>query len=226
VSRSGQTPESIRSDFDRIALLSEEGWNHSAHYHEFLLAQVPERCRRALEIGCGTGRFSRLLAGRAERVLALDLSPQMVRLARERSAAYPNVEFVNADVETFHLGENQFDCVATVTTLHHLSAESILGKIREALKPGGVFVCLDLYQRSSAADLLFDGVALPASAMLRLLKNGRLRPPKEAREAFAEHGKTDSYLTLPQVERVCAGLMPGAKVRRHLFCRYSIVWKK
>ena len=226
MSRPRQKPESIRSDFDRIALLSEEGWNHNARYHERLLGQVPARCRRALEIGCGTGQFSRLLAGRAERVLALDLSPQMVRLARERSAAYPNVEFVNADVETYHLAENQFDCVATLTTLHHLSAESIFKKIRKTLRPGGVFVCLDLYRRSGLGDLLLDGVAYPAGIILALLKSGRPGPPREVRDAYAEHGRTDAYLTLPQVRRVCESIMPGAVVSRHLFWRYSIVWKK
>lgn len=226
MSGSRQTTESIRSDFDRIALLSEEEWNHNARYHEYLLGHVPERCRQALEIGCGTGQFSRLLAGRAERVLALDLSPQMVRLARERSTAYPNVEFVNADVEAYQLPESHFDCVATLTTLHHLSAESIFKKIRKTLKPGGVFVCLDLYRRSNLGELLLDGVALPAGVLLKLLQTGRLRPPREVRDAYAEHGRTDTYLTLPQVERVCAGIMPGAEVRRHLFWRYSIVWKK
>lgn len=96
--QSRQTPESIQSDFDRIALLPDEEWDHNAHYHEYLLGQMPERCRRVLEIGCGTGEFSRLLAGRAERVLAIDLSPRMIRLARERSKLYPNVEFVSGDV--------------------------------------------------------------------------------------------------------------------------------
>jgi len=94
------------------------------------------------------------------------------------------------------------------------------------LKPGGVFVCLDLYQRSTLTDLLFDGVAYPASIFLRLIKTGRPRPAREVREAYAEHEKTDTYLTLPQIERTCADILPGALVRRHLFWRYSIVWKK
>lgn len=226
LSRSRQTLETIQSDFDRIALLSDEHWDHNAHYHEYLLAQIPARCRHILEIGCGTGGFSRLLAGRAEKVLAIDLSPQMIRLAGERSKLYPNIDFVAADVLTHHLADEQFDCIATLTTIHHLPVETILRKIREALKPGGVFVCLDLYRRSNLSDLLFDGVAYPANLLLTLIKTGKPRPPREVREAYAEHGKTDSYLTLPQIERVCADILPGALVSRHLFWRYSIVWKK
>jgi ubiquinone/menaquinone biosynthesis C-methylase UbiE len=149
VGQSGQTLESIRSDFDRIALLPDESWDHNAHYHRHLLARLPERCRRILEIGCGTGEFSRLLARRADQVLALDLSPQMIRLARERSTLHPNIDFVAGDVMACEFADNQFDCIATLTTLHHLPAEILLRKIKRALKPGGTFVCLDLYRRSN-----------------------------------------------------------------------------
>jgi ubiquinone/menaquinone biosynthesis C-methylase UbiE len=224
--QSGQTLASIQFDFDRIALLADENWNHNAHYHRYLLAQIPERCQNILEIGCGTGQFSRLLAGRAAKVLAIDLSPQMIRLAQERSNLYPNIDFVKGDVMTYHLPANQFDCIATLTTLHHLPTEPILRTINKALKPGGLFVCLDLYQRSNLRDLLFDGVAYPANLFLRLIKTGRPRPSGKVREAYAAHAKTDTYLTWPQIEQICADILPGALVRRHLFWRYSIIWKK
>ena len=226
MSQSNQTPESIRSDFDRIALLSAADGDHNERYQDYLLGHLPEQCRHALEIGCGVGSFSRLLARRAERVLAVDLSPQMIRLARERSGPYPNIDFVAGDVMDYQLPAGRFDCVATIATLHHLPTEPALRKIRKALKPGGVFVCLDLYRRSRLSDLLFDGVAYPASLFLRLVTTGKARPPREMREAYAEHGKTDHYLTLPQVEQMCARILPGALVRRHLFWRYSVVWKK
>jgi ubiquinone/menaquinone biosynthesis C-methylase UbiE len=222
-----QTPESIQSDFDLIASLSDETtWDHNAHYHGHLLGQMPERCGQILEIGCGTGEFSRLLAERAGKVLAIDLSTQMIRLAQERSRFHPNIDFVKGDVMTYQFPDNRFDCIATITTLHHLPIEFIMRKVRKALKPGGIFVCLDLYQRSNLRDLVFDGVAYPANLFLRLIKTGRPRPSREVREAYAEHGKTDTYLTLPQIKQICADTLPGAIVRRHLFWRYSIIWKK
>ena len=226
MSQSRQTLESIQSDFDRIALLSNEDWNHNAQYHRYLMNRIPDQCRHILEIGCGTGEFSRLLAGRAEGVLAIDLSPQMIRLARESSKLYPNIDFVTGDVMTSHLPDNQFDCIATLTTLHHLPIETILRKISKALKPGGIFVCLDLYQRSNLSDWFFDSLAYPANLFLTLIKTGKPRPSREVREAYAEHGKTDTYLTLPQIAQICADILPGALVSRHLFWRYSIIWKK
>jgi ubiquinone/menaquinone biosynthesis C-methylase UbiE len=226
ISPTTQTSESIRADFDRIALLEGGCWDHNAHYHEYLMRHLPRKCGRVLEIGCGAGSFSRRLARRAERVTAIDLSPQMIRLARERAKEFPNIDFVNADAMTYSCAAHQFDAVATLTTLHHLPMEDILRKISRALRPGGVFLCLDLYRRSSLSDALLDGAAFPASLLLNLIKNGSLRPPKEIREAYAEHGKTDAYLTLPEIERICARRLAGAQIKRHLFWRYSIVWKK
>jgi hypothetical protein len=46
------------------------------------------------------------------------------------------------------------------------------------------------------------------------------------REAWEEHGRGDTYASLNQVRQVCAGLLPGAKIKKHLLWRYSIVWKK
>ena len=226
MSQAEQTLESIQSDFDRIALLADETWNHNAHYHRYLINQIPVRCRQILEIGCGTGEFSRLLAERAEKVLAIDLSPQMIRFAKERSKLCPNIDFIEGDVMTYELPDNQFDCIATLTTLHHLPMTGILKKIKSALKPGGVFICLDLYQRSNLTDLLFDTTAYPASLFLRLVKTGKLKQSKEVREAYARHGKTDTYLTLSKIKQICARVLPGAILNRRLFWRYSVIWKK
>jgi hypothetical protein len=55
-------PAVIREDFDRIARLSGDSWNHNTQYHPFLLRQLPSRMRAALDIGCGAGAFSRLVA--------------------------------------------------------------------------------------------------------------------------------------------------------------------
>ena len=58
----------IRSDFERIAALPTAGPDHNAVYHRHLLSHVPRTCERALDAGCGTGSFARLLADRAARV--------------------------------------------------------------------------------------------------------------------------------------------------------------
>ncbi len=221
------TPMStIRSDFDRIASLSDPGWNHNNAYHAFLLRALPAYCPHALEIGCGAGAFARLLAARSGRVLALDLSPRMIQAAHEASSQYPNIDFQVADALTWDFPAGRFDAIATITTLHHLPLETMLSKMKGALKAGGVLVVLDLFKAVWPADLLTAALALPASVALAALKNGRLRPSPAARAAWDEHSRHDSYLTMAEVRRCCAQILPGARVTKHLFWRYSIVWTK
>jgi ubiquinone/menaquinone biosynthesis C-methylase UbiE len=216
----------IRTDFDRIALLSRDGWAHNDHYHDFLLRQLPPHCTYALDIGCGTGAFSRLLASRSDRVLALDLSPQMIRIAKERSEKYPSIDFQVADAMVWEFPTEQFDCVASIATLHHLPIEETLLKMKGALRINGTLIILDLFEAEGLSDALTSTLAVPAHIILRLIKTGHLREPREVRQAWAEHGRSDSYPTLSQIRRVCASVLPGAKVRKHLLWRYSIVWKK
>lgn len=223
----GTEPTSnIRADFDRIALVSSGGWDHNGHYHSFLLRHVPAHCEAALDIGCGTGTFSRLLAERARRVIALDLSPRMIEVARERSRRHPNIEYQVADARTWEFPDGRFDCVASIAAMHHLPLEEMLLQIKGALRVGGVLVILDLCESVGLGDFLIDAVAVPVSIALRLVKSGRLRTPREVREAWAEHGQRDVYSSLATVRQVCSRALPGAEVRRHLLWRYSIVWRK
>src|SRR5688572_7411897 len=92
---------SIEADFDRLALLDDEGWTSNNHHHNFILKYVPQNCENAIEIGCGTGAFARLLARRSKRVVALDLSSEMIRVARARSSEFDNLEFQVAHAMTW-----------------------------------------------------------------------------------------------------------------------------
>lgn len=216
----------IQTDFDRLALLSRDGWDHNSHYGDFLLKHIPQDCESALEIGCGTGAFARLMAKRAGRVLALDLSPQMIQIARKRSREYTNIDFRVANVLEWKFPAGQFDCAASIATLHHLPMEEMLTKMKSALKANGTLLVLDLFQGEGLPDVLRSTLAVPVSTTLKLIKTGLVRPSRAEREAWAEHGQRDVYLTMSQVRKICADVLPGAQVRKHLLWRYSIVWKK
>jgi SAM-dependent methyltransferase len=216
----------IQTDFDRIALVSPDGSLHNNHYHNFLLRQLPPKCEHALEIGCGKGEFSRRLAKASRRVLALDLSPVMIRIARERSAHLSNIDFQIADVLTYDLLPEGFDCIASIATLHHLPLREILLRMKAALNPGGVLLILDLFEPEGMVDALLNPLAVLVSGTLRLIHHGRLLPRREARAAWAAHEAHDIYPTVREVRALCAEALPGAKVRKHLLWRYSVVWEK
>lgn len=218
----------IRSEFDRIALLAgyDEGWTQNNHYHNFLLQHFPHGCRQALEIGCGTGAFSRLMAARSERVLALDLSPEMIRIARERSAKFSNIDYCVADVVERQFPAEEFDCIATIATLHHMPLALMLSKMERALKPNGVILILDLFEPKGFYENLMNVTAMPFGFGIRVFKRRQLRPPAAVRAVWAEHARHDSFPTMSEVRELCAKILPGASVRKHLLWRYSVVWKK
>jgi SAM-dependent methyltransferase len=121
----------IQTDFDRIALVSgasPDGSLQNIHYHHFLLRHLPPNCERALEIGCGKGEFSRRLAAASQSVLALDLSPEMIRIARANSNQLSNLEFQLADVMSYDLPPEHFDCVRPLRRCIICRCERFLGK--------------------------------------------------------------------------------------------------
>ena len=216
----------IQEDFDTIASLGCEGWGHNSHYHDFLLRYVPIGCDRALDIGCGSGAFTRLLADRANHVLGLDLSPGMVDSARERSGDYSNIDYEVADVTAWEFPVMAFDCITSIATMHHLPMHEILTKCGRALRPNGILLVLDLYQWESILEYLSDVLAVPVSLGFKLLKTGHSRKPDAVREAWARHGPHDEYLTLRELREICDDVLPGARVRWCLLWRYSLVFQK
>lgn len=216
----------IREEFDRIALLTERHGSASDIYRNYLIQQLPPRFEKVLEIGCGTGEFTRLLASRAQSVVALDLSTQMIRLAKSQSANYQNIEYVLGDVMCLPLPAEAYDCIVSMATLHHLPLGAALLKMKDALRPNGALIIHDLVAAAGLVDMVTSALASPVSVARRFWKTGRMRAPREVREAWAEHGKGEVYLTLAEVREMCRQYLPGARIQRHLLWRYTVVWYK
>lgn len=101
-----------------------------------------------LDLACGEGFYSRLfrLSG-ASRVVGVDLSEEMIRLARASEAEQPlDIEYVAADALAFRPAE-AFDVVAAAYLLNYADTEAKLSAmyrtIAAALKPGGCFVSVN-----------------------------------------------------------------------------------
>lgn len=211
----------VRADFDRIARLSPPSAATDA-LTRWLLGHLPARCEDVLEVGCGTGEATRVAAARAARVVALDLSPEMVRMARSRSAGLPNVAYHVADATTWDYPEAGFDAVISIATLHHLPLETTIAAWARTLRPGGVLLILDLLDRSSPRYLPLNALALLSAGWLRLRGAGSTA----LRRAYREHGRHDVYLRPREARARFARLLPGARVTHHLRWRYSVVWRK
>lgn len=192
------------------------GWNHNIAYHGRILRSLPVPCSRALDIGCGEGTLTRLLAPHCGTVTGIDLDPEVIAIAASHPASPPNTTFVQGDAMSYPFPQASFDFIAVVATLHHLPLEAALKRFKSLLAPGGVLAILGLYRAHTVADHLYAAAALPASRLLRTVRpwagvKVRIREPHE---------------NLAVIRAGASSLLPGSILRRHLFFRYTLLWQK
>jgi SAM-dependent methyltransferase len=95
-----------------------------------------------VEIGCGIGRMTRAIAARVDRVIALDVSEEMLARAREHNPGLANVEWMLGDgVSLREIADGSVDACISFVVLQHIPDPKItLGYVREmgrVLRPGG-----------------------------------------------------------------------------------------
>jgi SAM-dependent methyltransferase len=138
-------PEETGSHYDRIALLWQGRLRDSTYGVAALerAVQFVELKSSALDVGCGSsGRFIEVLIQRGFMYTGLDISAEMISLARQR---HPEVTFHAADICTWQFPERYDLIVAWDSTFHLPLAEQkpVLKKMCDGLNPHGVllFTC-------------------------------------------------------------------------------------
>ncbi|MFJ3199060.1 class I SAM-dependent methyltransferase [Streptomyces sp. NPDC086989] len=196
-------------------------WDHNAHYHRWILRQLPARFGRALDVGSGSGDLARLLAGRAGAVDAVDADAAIVARARELTAPGAAVTFCVADAMT-ELPPGPYDVITCVATLHHLPFGGALRLLRRHLAPGGTLVVVGLAQAQTPGDHLLGAAAIPLNAALGWIRNkGRTAPRPPSMTAPTRQAD----MGFRAVVREARAVLPGARLRRRLFWRYTLVWR-
>jgi SAM-dependent methyltransferase len=89
-----------------------------------------------LELGCGTGYFTRELARSGADIIAIDVSPELLEIARTNCSA-PNVRYEIQNAYELNYPDDIFDSVVGSSVLHHLEIEKASCEIYRVLKPGG-----------------------------------------------------------------------------------------
>ncbi|MFF0308514.1 class I SAM-dependent methyltransferase [Streptosporangium sp. NPDC004379] len=196
-------------------------WSHNDHYGRWVAAQVAScGARHVLDVGCGTGNLAALLRRRAATVTGLEPDPATARIAAERFAHDPAVTIVH----TGFAGrdpQRRWDAVTLVAVLHHLPLVPTLRELRGCLAPGGRLVVVGCHREAGPADLITALPAMVANPIMGLVKH----PARaDAPPLHMTAPTVDPQETLADIRAAVAGELPGARIRRRLFWRYTLVY--
>lgn len=130
------TAESFGFEWSRFSEMYSE-WE--SNFREYMQPHEPEffQGKRVLDAGCGSGRHAYYAATYGADVWAVDLGPA-VEVARRNTAAFNNVNVVQADLYQLPFATESFDFIYSIGVLHHLpDPEAAFRNLLRFLKPGG-----------------------------------------------------------------------------------------
>lgn len=111
------------------------------HWHRYHFAAPLVRGRDVLDVACGEGYGSALLAQSARSVAGVDLAVAAIDHARTRYAGRSNLEFRAADCTALPFPDASFDAVVSFETVEHIAAQdAFVDEVRRVLRPDGLFV--------------------------------------------------------------------------------------
>jgi len=154
-----------------------------------------------LELGCGTGSTALRLAASTRRMMATDVSKEMIAIAREKQSAqldspdFSRLRFGVADAESAALGSASHDVVMAFNVLHLVSDLDVaIQAILDTLKPGGLFIS----KTPCVAEMnpLITRVALPVMHAIGKAPDLLIFNAAQLQASFMSHG-----LQIEAVER-------------------------
>jgi SAM-dependent methyltransferase len=111
------------------------------HWHRYHFAARWAAGQRVLDVACGEGYGSALLARHAKDVVGVDVSPAAIEHATREYADVRNVRFVNASCTELPLADASVDLVVSFETIEHITGqERFMDEVARVLAPGGMLL--------------------------------------------------------------------------------------
>lgn len=193
-------------------------WSHNDHFHSWIIANLPEPCRSALDVGCGRGELVAALAPHVTRVIGNDIDEAMCEQAALRCVGLSNVTITGG---AWTSGGDTFDLVVMVAVLHHLDVADALYEVRRRLAPGGRFLAVGLAPPRTVHDHVWDVLSMATNPIIGYVKHPR---PSRAVEQPPPFPIRDPTLSFDELRLLLDDIMPGAAIRHRLGFRHTIAW--
>lgn len=111
------------------------------HWHRYALASQISRHCAVLDVACGEGYGSAMVAAHADRVVGVDISPDAVRHAQNRYGHHANLEFVPASCDSLPFPDASFDLAISFETIEHIETQkAFIAELARVLRPDGVLL--------------------------------------------------------------------------------------
>jgi ubiquinone/menaquinone biosynthesis C-methylase UbiE len=141
------TDDRLKNEIEHGKLLSESGagevWNWESPAGKLrwqrrvkMLTSHLQPDMKVLELGCGTGYFTKEAAKSGAKITAIDISAELLEEAKQEVTS-DNVEFKVENAYKMTFEDNSFDAVIGSSVLHHLEIDNALKEIFRVLRPGG-----------------------------------------------------------------------------------------
>lgn len=142
------TEAQVREQYDQLATQYDQRWSrYVSNTLSFLKtwAQIAPT-DRVLDVACGTGEFERLILKEnpAQPMVGVDVSDEMLTIARQKLQPYSNVRFQHASAAALPFPDASFDTVISANAFHYFDDPNVaLQEMKRVLKPNGNLIILD-----------------------------------------------------------------------------------
>ena len=196
-------------------------WSHNDHYGRWILRNLRGvRSGRALDVGCGRGNLIELLRRRFDVVVGVEPDPTTSAAVRARFVHDENVIIEARRIEDF-ASEAKYDAITVVAALHHLPLDESMKRLRGLLEPGGRLVVVGCYRSTTATDGLLSVLATVCNPVVGVVKHRRVA--SESLKAMTAP-TADPGESMADARRAAASCLPGSRIRRRLFWRYTLIY--
>jgi len=194
-----------------------EIWNHNYAYHDWIRKNIPDNST-ILDVGCGNGTLSRLLAHDNKMIMGIDTNKFSINVANQNNK-YNNVKFIEADFLKYNFKNEKYDVIIFVASIHHMNMEKALIKAKKLLNTHGRIIIVGLAKPSTIIDYIIEILRIIPCFFLSKMKNHQTSEELNIDTCY-------TVLTMNEIRRICNNILKKYHLRYGLYYRYLLKFEK